>query len=169
MTRMGADTVSGVIGTILAGSISPFIGGIQAVRTATSLIQDMSSMIADGIDASKKPTPIYNVPNSSSLALAQGFLGWIFQRETLSKAEAEQLDDYFTMFGYAQNKIKNIATELATVLTARPKFTYLKTKGFSVKGHFPSEYKNEFNEVFNNGITFWKTSATVGDYSGNTV
>lgn len=171
LMRIGSNAVSGAVGSALSSTVSPVIGGLQAVRTVGSAITDIGSLIADGIDAWKKPNPIYNVPNTTSIALAHDFLGWIFQRESLSKAEAEQIDNYFTMFGYAQNKIMNIGTYLTGVMGSggRPKFAYLKTKGFSMKGSFPSEYKMKINEILDSGITFWKSTATVGDYSGNTL
>ena len=171
LMRIGSNAVSGAVGSALTSTVSPVIGGLQAVRTVGSAISDVGSLIADGIDAWKKPNPIYNVPNTTSLALAHDFLGWIFQRESLSKAEAEQIDNYFTMFGYAQNKIMNIGTYLTDVMGSggRPKFAYLKTKGFSMKGSFPSEYKMKINEILDSGITFWKSTATVGDYSSNSL
>ena len=171
LMRIGSSAVSGAVGSALSTTVSPVVGGLQAVRTVGTALTDIGSLIADGIDAWKKPNPIYNVPNTTTIALAHDFLGWIFQRESLSKAEAEQIDNYFTMFGYAQNKIINIGTYLTTVMGSggRPKFAYLKTKGFSMKGSFPSEYKMKINEILDSGITFWKSTATVGDYSSNTL
>lgn len=171
LTRLGTGAIGTAVSTLLTGAMSPIIGLGMAGRNVGGYISDVGSFVADSIDASKKPNPIYNVNSSTCLALAQDFIGWIFQRESLSKAEAEQIDNYFTMFGYAQNKIMNIGTYLTDVMGSggRPKFAYLKTKGFSMKGSFPSEYKMKINEILDSGITFWKSTATVGDYSSNSL
>lgn len=171
LARMTDTALSGLgnvlTGVLVSSTISPTIGGLQMASGVSRMISDISNTVSEGIEASKKPNKIYGASQSSSLAISQNRLGWYFYRVTLSKAEAEQIDNYFTMFGYAQNKIMNIRTYLNG--TTRPKFCYLKTKGFSVKGNIPSIYKDKFNAIFDNGITFWKTTATVGDYSNNTV
>lgn len=169
--RMTDTALSGLgnvlTGVLISSTLSPTIGGLQLAHGIGNIISDISNTVSEGIEASKKPNKYFNSSQSSSLAIAQNKLGWYFLRVTLSKAEAEQIDNYFTMFGYAQNKIMNVRTYLDD--SARPKFCYIKTKGFSVKGNIPSIYKDKFNAIFDNGITFWKTDATVGNYSGNIV
>lgn len=73
---------------------------------------------------------------------------------------AERIDDYFTMYGYAQNKIG------VPNRHARAKWTYIKTANCRADGEVPEEYMGQIRRAFDNGITFWSTSATVGDYSG---
>lgn len=80
-----------------------------------------------------------------------------------------RIDNYFTMFGYAQNiiAIPNIH--------AREGFTYIKTTNCQIhakrndNGHyitsFNSDVETEICNIYNNGITFWVYSDEVGDYS----
>lgn len=179
-----ASTATNVLGNLISTALlalaSGYTGGatsgamvanaattLSAIHMGSQFVKDMGGMVADGIEASKKPNVVYNTSIGSGLIISQNFLGWIFERISLSEPEAKQIDDYFTMFGYAYNKIMNVKNHI--INSARPKFCYIKTKGMSVQGNFPSEYKMTINDIFDNGITFWKSSATVGDYSNNAV
>lgn len=168
LTSSAISTLGSVLTTGLSFAMGgPLIGGMATAHSAGNILNNFGEIIADGIEAKNKTNPFYNKTTSAQLSMNYSNLGWVFERLSLTQAEAKQIDDFFTMFGYAQNKIMNIRDYLNTF--GRAKFVYLKTQGFSVKGNFPSNYKNEFNDVFNNGITFWKTDATVGDYSNNSI
>ena len=74
---------------------------------------------------------------------------------TLSiKDFAEQIDKYFSRYGYNQNG--DIATPNPT---ARPKFTYIKTLGNCIRPAYGCNNNqiNIINQVMMNGITFWRT------------
>ena len=163
MDGLGSTLVGTAVGTV----INPVIGAGIAARGFLSQVKEVSSLVADNIEMSKKANSIHNAGSCSTLSMSYHYFGWVFERVSISKAEAEQIDNYFTMFGYAQNKIMNIRNYLNNTL--RPDFCYIKTHGFSVKGNIPSDYKTKINEIFDSGITFWKTTATVGDYGHNTL
>lgn len=71
---------------------------------------------------------------------------------SLDNAAAKELDDYFTMFGYAINQCKSI--ELG--LNGRTRFHYVKTKGCNAVGNAPMYAKNFINDRFDKGIRMWK-------------
>ena len=130
-----------------------------------SIIKNFGGIIADDLEASKKPNIVQNNNIDAESAISHNMFGFTAMRYSLSKAEAEEIDNYFTMFGYAYNKIMNVRDYLEN--SARPRFRYIKTAGFNVQGDFPANYKLKCDEVFNNGITFWETTATVGEYDNN--
>lgn len=72
---------------------------------------------------------------------------------------AKSIDDYFTCYGYAQNKygIPN--------LHARENYTYIKTQDFKIKGAIPNDAINKIKAAFNSGITFWTSISNVGNYA----
>lgn len=72
---------------------------------------------------------------------------------------AESIDNYFTMYGYACRKVK------APTYNTRPHWNYIKTKGATISGNVPADDEHAICEIFNNGITFWKSPLEVGDYS----
>ena len=78
------------------------------------------------------------------------------------KAEyARLIDDFFTAYGYAQNKL------MVPQIAARPGWTYVQTRGAVLLGNMPADDKADIAAIFDNGIRFWKNPAAVGDYSGN--
>lgn len=158
-----------IIGSIASGTIDPIGGAISTGATISKGAQNVASLVEQMIEAKKKPNTIHNNKNSPMPLICNAKYGFTCVRMSAQPDELEQIDNYFTMFGYAQNKIMNVRTYLNDFENgnSRAKFVYIKTNGFSVQGSFPNEYKEEFNEVFNNGITFWKTTATVGNYSNN--
>lgn len=77
--------------------------------------------------------------------------------------DAEAIDDFFTVYGYTCDKVK------VPNVHVRRRFTYTKTQGCRIKpvAGVAGGYMGEICSVFNDGITFWDKSSTIGDYSGN--
>ena len=78
---------------------------------------------------------------------------------TIRKDEAESIDNYFTMYGYQTNKLK------IPNLWKRKCFNYVKTIDVNIVGGIPHDDLQQIRAMFNNGVTFWKSTATVGDYT----
>lgn len=88
---------------------------------------------------------------------------FVFQRMCCEPQYAQQVDEFFTMYGYAQNKIMNINTYLSN--GSRPYWKYLKCHNFMVHGSMENVYKEELSSILNNGITFWfNADVPVGKY-----
>lgn len=79
--------------------------------------------------------------------------------KTITADYAKMIDDYFTMYGYAQ---KHLGTPN---MNARLHFTYVKTDGCIVTGKIPASDKAAIEAIFNNGCRFWKNHALIGDFS----
>mgnify|MGYP006874679149 CR=1 FL=1 len=106
--------------------------------------------------------------NVGDVMYAMGDITPTFYQMTIKKEYAEIIDNYFTRFGYACKKIKT------PNINARKAFTYTKTTGCTIKNNgVPADDAAKICEIFDNGITFWKTSvgvANIGNYSiDNTV
>lgn len=74
---------------------------------------------------------------------------------------AKRIDSYFDMYGYATNTIK------IPNLNSRPHWNYIETGDLNIKGNVPQSDLQEFKELFDNGITLWKSANEVGNYSLN--
>ena len=72
---------------------------------------------------------------------------------------AETIDNYFTLYGYAQNKLMQPNPE------ARMYYTYIKTSNLNVMGAMPIEAKTQISDRFNNGIRFWRDFTHFLDYT----
>lgn len=94
--------------------------------------------------------------NAYRIKGAHGFVHCVRARE------AENIDNFFTMYGYTCDKVK------VPNIHARPKFTYVKTQGCRIKpknNGVPAGYMDAICSIYDSGITFWDSTATVGDYT----
>ena len=80
-------------------------------------------------------------------------------RVHVTEQYARIIDDYFTRYGYAVNRVKKPS------INNRPKWTYIKTRGCNILGEMPSDDMQTVCNIFDRGITFWKNADEVGNYS----
>lgn len=89
-------------------------------------------------------------------------LNFIFIPKFIRPEFVTIIDDFFNMYGYATKRVK------IPNINSRPFWNYVKTIGCNV---FPNDNGlssmaiNVIKNIFDNGITFWKRTAIVGDYS----
>lgn len=105
-----------------------------------------------------------NVSMSSSNATLLGYQLMndnIFTRYSIKREFAERIDQFFDMYGYTVNELKNIN------INSRPNWNYIKTRGANILGNIPQYDLQTIKEMFDNGITFWHNPATFLDYSQN--
>lgn len=86
-----------------------------------------------------------------------------FRQCCVTAQEAEQIDNFFSMYGYACNKVKvpNVAV--------RRYWNFVKTRNSNVtpnldRGGCPADVIQQINEIFDNGVTFWMNADLVGRY-----
>ena len=176
-----ASTISSAASGGVAGSVVPGIGtgigagvgaafgvirsGIDAWRTPqenTIQIRNQENEIA-GILASREDhsTTPPQAKGGGSSTVMQG-LGlktfWIYQKQIRAQF-AKIIDQYFTMYGYAQHCIATPNVD------ARTRFTYIQTKGSNVFGNAPVWAIAGINKIFDNGITFWHDYQGVGNFT----
>lgn len=73
--------------------------------------------------------------------------------------------EFFALFGYSIKRYQNVKD----YLRVRKSFNYVKTKGANVKGTLSNKWRNNINNILDNGITFWldKEKMASGDITGN--
>lgn len=139
-------------GTGPAGAI---IGGISgAITGAASGI----SALADAAKQSVKMSGDQNT--NANLAVGFGAYRICVRWYVSPQATMEAIDSYFDRFGYAVGKIKvpNVNT--------RPCWNYVKTVEAHIGGDIPANYREDIEDMLNNGVTFWNTSRRdIGDFS----
>lgn len=74
--------------------------------------------------------------------------------------QARVVDDFFTRYGYAQNKLKTPDTH-----NSRVHYHYVKTFNCSVNGTLPAVYEKQICQIMDNGITWWNSPSSVGNYN----
>lgn len=150
------------IGELASGSY--LSGGMSLVNTVSSSISSFKTQ-KNTLDN------ICGNLNTTSIAYMQDRLGYTFYIMGIKGEYAKIIDDYFTMFGYATNRLKvpNIKNPSAKL---RPHWNYIKTAGTiihsSETGGLPADAENNIAKIYENGITFWTKDENgfhVGDYS----
>lgn len=146
-----STTASGVI-DVATGVATLNLGG------ALSGASRIANMMAKYIDYSKKPTQSHGTQCSNFLA-SNRQLDFFFYKQCITAEYAKTIDDYFTMFGYAQRKC------MIPNMNVRPHWTYVKTVGCVVNGQIPADDARKIEEIFDSGIRFWKDYMKIGHYS----
>lgn len=78
---------------------------------------------------------------------------------TVLRADAERIDKYFDMYGYATNQVKTPNRN------GRKHFNYVKTAGIELHANCPQEDAEMIKKIYENGITFWNYGDEVGSYT----
>lgn len=156
---IGVDAISTVasgavstVGNILTGNV------MGAVNSGLNLVQQVASKVAYHMDYAKKPTQSNGVTTGGFDASRREKDFW-FLKQSITAEYAEIIDNYFDMFGYAQNKC------MTPNMNVRPYWTYVKTIGCSLEGNLPADDASTIENIFNNGIRFWKQHSQIGNYN----
>lgn len=93
---------------------------------------------------------------SGSSLIGREIMNFYLVQKSITAEYAKKIDDYFTMYGYKQNKMM-----IPSFL--RPHWNYIKTIDVNITGPVPESDLQELKNIYNNGCTFWNN----GDYIGN--
>ena len=162
---VGAAGIAAAVGgtAATAGAAAPAGAAIGAGASGmlASGVSDIGRLLVDLNDASKQPPKSHGQTTGSALMA----INEKRYRAFVLSPTAEYcriIDNYFDMFGYAQNKIGRV------VLNARPHWTYTKTLGAVAapkNNGCPAGALTEIQSIFDHGVTFWIDGSEVGDYS----
>lgn len=162
-TGMAIAGVAASIGAtaLTGGAAAPAMiasGANLAISQVASSMQTANS-INSQVEGGKFASVPSQVPTGAMNFLTRtGRLGFTAYSVYPRKSEFQALDDCFTRFGYAYNRISNIDP------TVRSSFAYYKTSGANVIGNAPLEERNVIADALDRGVTFWRND-NVGDYS----
>lgn len=161
---------SGLLSGAIAGfaTANPFVGlavGAGGVASgAGSVFSSVLPSIAKVQDTKAMPNQTYGQTQTDSLNPGIGRLKFSFYTMCIKAQFARIVDEYFDRYGYAtkRNKVPNI--------NVRPHWTFTKTIGCTITGSLPADDAKSICNIFNNGITFWRSGYEVGNYGlDNTV
>lgn len=157
-----AAIVGGVAATGGTGGAGAGVGLASAgagVSMITSGASEIASNLAQRADKEIVP-PQARGTYSGSHNVANNTQNFDLHHKTIHASQARIIDNYFTMYGYACRRVK------IPNINARPYFNYVKTIGSNVTGEFCMDDIKLINDIFDKGVTFWKTT-DVGNYDLN--
>ena len=155
----GTDTsVMDDFSGISRGSNRMIQGATGLVNTVADVIEAKNKIAYQWKDAHYKPNIVVGraTPN---LAVANRELNFHFYSVHVKTEELPKLDDFFSCFGYAINKVKT------PNLTGRRYFNFVQTQHAVINGNMPSSSKEAIGRIFDGGITFWHDGDQVGNYT----
>lgn len=116
------------------------------------------SVVAQVIEHAYLPT-VARGAQSGMVWAGTGDMSFRFYHRHITSQFAKIIDEYFDMYGYALHRV---ATPNRS---ARPHWTYVKTVGCAIVGSMPSDDARKIQDIYDNGVRFWKNPNEVGDYS----
>lgn len=151
--------IAGIAGLAAAGAT----GGTSLIAGAgiISGAKGVSSTINSLYQSSKEPNRSSGGGAKNNLLTAIGKNKFEYYKQTIRREHAQTIDDYFTMYGYQTNKVK------VPNVSSRPAFNYVQTVDVNIVGGIPSDDMERLKAIFNNGVTIWKPTVTIGDYTAD--
>ena len=149
------------IGTTLAGALigasglmTGGAGALGAGALASAVGGTLSKMYSASISADITAGNFNNGSVNCSIG-TQNFYGGRF---SVTAERARCIDDFFTRFGYAMNRLMIPFTH------TRPKWNYVKTAGCTITGSIPSDAARKICRIHDAGVTYWQHPSEVGNY-----
>lgn len=151
----------GVVGATVSSEFNAESLALDAERLTTQFDNMVAMQIAEKAYHAKLPNDVHFGSNNTTLIGYNLFDKNIFTRYSIKAQFAKQIDDYFSMYGYATNlvKIPNINN--------RPNWNFIKTIDVNIVGDIPQSDLSYIKAMFNNGFTLWHNPNTFLDYSKN--
>lgn len=154
-----ASVGSAGVSTAMTMGTADYVGTFIGLR---NLFSTSLNTVAHALQADYTPDKMYG--NLDATAPYYGIpAGFSFKFKTLrpNYSQAKMIDDFFTRFGYAQNKIMTVDTY------TRTHWTYTKTMDCTIVGSVPADDMAKIRDIFNNGITWWINPSEIGNFTLN--
>lgn len=145
-----------------ARAASAVASGISTVLTEESTYLDLTEarekLAFEFKDARYEPNILLGaqVPN---ISVGKEYLGFKFFKLHVRDDEAKRIDDFFSVYGYAINKVET------PNLNGRQYWNFIKTRNAQVSGDMPASSKAAIARIFDGGIFFWKNGDQVGNFA----
>lgn len=159
----GVNSVGGFTNPVSAvNSVNSNVQAIKQVSdTALNFVEAYNKNVYQWKDAQYVP----NITKGSStigVDVGQHILDFYFFSVHVRADEAKRIDDFFSAYGYAVNKVK------APNLTGRAYWNFVMTENAVIDGDMPASSKEAIGRIFDGGITFWHNGDNVGNYGIST-
>ena len=157
---MGAIAGGAMAGTMVSGSMTAetFNAGMSA-SSPLDILGTVGNIAKQAYSASIQADIVKgSIQTGSNDASAERlvFKGGCM---TLPYTIIRNIDKFFDMFGYAQNRYMNVN------IHARTRWTYVKTIGANIDGSLPADDAQYIANCYDRGIRFWADTASPCDYT----
>lgn len=150
--------IAGAVG-LTAATVAT--GGAAAAITGTTAVGMVNRIMSEAYSASIHADITKGNIHTGSNDFSQNRMHFSGGRWSLNSVDAQRIDDFFTMFGYAVGKIETPKRH------NRSRFTYVKTIDCKMSGDVPADDLASIEGIYDNGIRFWADTSNVGYYGGS--
>lgn len=178
--RWWSQNIDAVNANILVSAIKDtvaFASGGVGLSTINTIVNNGIS----GLNAKNLPEQMSGQVTLDTIRISENKICFTAYQKTISKDEAISIDNYFSMYGYAQKKLKQPNIFSAKKSQLRPNWNYIKTanlalinKDIKISGSgaitlstgysIPQDDEQLICDIYNKGITFWMNPNYVGHY-----
>lgn len=157
-TSTPASVISNVIGTGFNVAANLATGNIiGAVGSGLGFATDIFQFVAGREDKSTMAPSSYGATDNMT-SYSYGLRDFWFSNVKIRKEFAQIIDNYFSMFGYKINRVKQ------PNIYGRQNWNFVETKGAIITGNLPVDDLEKIISSLDKGITFWHTT-DVGNYN----
>ena len=149
----GVSAIAGVTGGLMNSNM------FSATTSLANAGMSVASTLAQLNDYKVIPDNLHGSANAPDTNYANDKLRLYSLCRTIKEEYMKIIDDYFSKFGYAIHRLK------VPNISGRPQWNYVKTIGCVISGSMPCDDERKICSIYDNGITFWKNPANVGNYS----
>lgn len=130
------------------GGISQAVNGYEQIKQQQAQLKDMQVQ-----------PPQSKGNYSASVNVANKRNGFTVQVKAPRAEYRQRIKQFFDLYGYTVNSVKVPTTN------NRKHYTFVKTLDCNVGGNVPHDCAVKIAAIMDTGITFWRPSVNVGDYS----
>ena len=135
----------GLSGAAVLGTAALPVAAAIAIPIAFAVGKTLSQMYT----AQVMPDTLTGSASAADVNSASGANGLYTECMAIRPEYARIIDDYFSMYGYAVHRAKNIE------LHSRTNWNYIKTIGANIEGNCPAPVLTSIKNIFDNGVTLW--------------
>lgn len=147
--------VAGAALAVATGGAGGAVGGGQIVGGVSSIAGTLSQIHQQSF----APPQAKGNLNAGDVVTASDQNDFHFYDMTVKAEYAKILDEYFDMYGYKCNRVKTPAK------AHRKAFWFTKTIDAAIDGAIPQADLQIIKDAYNKGITFWRHTVTIKDYT----
>lgn len=158
---MSASTVQAAASTIGSAYNGRINEVQQAINTANDIIDIAEAKMKINYqfkDAQYQPNDTVGI-SESNITVGRRDLNFYFYNAHVVDDEMKRLDDFFSMYGYASNRVK------APNFVGRRYWNFIMTENCVVSGEMPATSKEALERIFDGGITMWHNLNNIGNYN----
>lgn len=149
----GAATGARLAIGVSSGRLASYAATSQGISTAVGIVNELYHAANTTADIVKGSF------NNGGANVANKKQQFYWGRCSINSKQAQIVDDFFTLYGYAINRVK------VPDRHGRPHWNYVKTSGCTIHGSIPADAEKVICSVYDKGVTFWRNGDEIGNYS----